>query len=349
MKALVVTPFTPLSKNLASHRSAQGAIYADQLEFSGINVDLAMTGNIPDDYNEYDALYVYHGNDWFGTLNMFGGVKNYANIDSVIKMSKFKKRVYSIDIEYPDYHGMLRERLDRTPDAHPDWNLIDWEGLNIVKHRSTVIRPNDLFHDYPCISVGDSHAICLYRPGWLNVSVPFKTLHGALSAGLESFLPKDQKFTEIDFYFGNIDIRHHLCRFPDPIASTLKLVTAYVRHANMLAEKYDATVNLYEPLPIENESRKIPQTGYYKGKPFHGTWAERESVRLWFRSHLEIEAANTKRVFIKRWVDGLKNEAGELDFKYMEKPQSVHLSREYYPYWQGLKWNGISSLKGFME
>jgi len=25
----------------------------------------------------------------------------------------------------------------------------------------------------------------------------------------------------------------------------------------------------------------------------------------------------------------------------MEKPKSVHLSRKYYPYWQGLEYNGI--------
>jgi hypothetical protein len=26
----------------------------------------------------------------------------------------------------------------------------------------------------------------------------------------------------------------------------------------------------------------------------------------------------------------------------MEKPQSVHLSREFYPHWQGWEWNGLN-------
>ena len=37
------------------------------------------------------------------------------------------------------------------------------------------------------------------------------------------------------------------------------------------------------------------------------------------------------------------NDRGELDFKYMEKPQSVHISREYYPHWQGWEWNNLSA------
>jgi hypothetical protein len=35
------------------------------------------------------------------------------------------------------------------------------------------------------------------------------------------------------------------------------------------------------------------------------------------------------------------NGIGELDFKFMEKPKSVHLSRQAYPHWQGKKWSGL--------
>ena len=30
-----------------------------------------------------------------------------------------------------------------------------------------------------------------------------------------------------------------------------------------------------------------------------------------------------------------------IDFKYMEKPKSIHLSREFYPYWNGIKQAGL--------
>ena len=40
---------------------------------------------------------------------------------------------------------------------------------------------------------------------------------------------------------------------------------------------------------------------------------------------------------LRACLNYLLNKKGELDFDYMEKPQSIHLSREYYPYWTGIK------------
>ena len=88
-------------------------------------------------------------------------------------------------------------------------------------------------------------------------------------------------------------------------------------------------------LPIENESRKIPQSGYYKGQPFYGSWSERNDFRNQFNDYIEKEYG------IIRWTQHLYNELGELDFKYMEKPQSIHLSREFYPYWNGMETNSL--------
>jgi hypothetical protein len=41
------------------------------------------------------------------------------------------------------------------------------------------------------------------------------------------------------------------------------------------------------------------------------------------------------------------NKAGELDFKYMEKPKSIHLSREFYPYWNGIETKITNTLEEF--
>ena len=76
----------------------------------------------------------------------------------------------------------------------------------------------------------------------------------------------------------------------------------------------------FELLPIENESRKIPQSGYYKKEPFHGSWQERTDARNQFNDYIE------KQYGIKRWTKHLYNQEGELDFKYMEKPQSIQLN-----------------------
>jgi hypothetical protein len=343
MKVLVTTPFTPISKNVSSHRSAQGVIYADQLKNVGFDVHLNMTGNIDTDYNAYDAIYVYHGNDWFGTLNMFGGVQNYANIDSVINMSKFKGAVYSIDIDFPYYHEMLMNRFKSASSKHADWDLVDWDNYKKICETARTIRLNDKVKSLNIVT-GDSHSICMYRPGWRVNSVPFKTLHGALKTGLSDFLIPPNRdpenidlFENIEFYFGNIDIRHHILRQSDPEGAVKELVREYTKQALEIAEDHNAKVRIYELLPIENESRVLPKTGYYKGTPFYGSWADRNKMRLMFKE--ELKKYEHECLEIVEWTDYLLNEKGELDFEYMEKPKSVHLSREYYPHWQGLEWN----------
>jgi len=90
---------------------------------------------------------------------------------------------------------------------------------------------------------------------------------------------------------------------------------------------------IYELLPIENESRKIPKSGFYNGKPFSGTWEERNNARKLFNEIIHDSGLGIK------WTNYLLNQKGELDFAYMEKPQSIHLSREYYPYWNGIEDN----------
>jgi ribosome-associated protein len=50
----------------------------------------------------------------------------------------------------------------------------------------------------------------------------------------------------------------------------------------------------------------------------------------------EVERIATRAKLI-RWTDYLANSFGELDFAKMEKPQSVHLSREFYPHWTGIE------------
>jgi hypothetical protein len=303
----------------------------------GFDVHLNMTGNIDTDYNAYDAIYIYHGNDWFETLNMFGGVQNYANINSVINMSKFKGMVYSIDIDFPNYYQMLMDRFKSASSKHADWDLVDWDNYKKICETAMTIRLNDAVNSLNIVT-GDSHSICMYRPGWRVNSVPFKTLHGALKTGLSKFLiPTELDFEHVEFYFGNIDIRHHILRQSDPEGSLKELVKEYTKQALGIAEMHNAKVRIYELLPIENESRVLPKTGYYKGTPFYGSWADRNRMRLMFKE--ELKKYEHKCLEIVEWTDYLLNDKGELDFEYMEKPKSVHLSREHYPHWQGLEWN----------
>lgn len=335
MSILVTSPFTPVSSNIHSHRAAQAAIYAEQLSNEYTNdVHLDRTGDIHPDPNSFDDVYVYHGNDWFGSLNLFGGMKNYSNIDKLIRYSKLKAPVYSLWIDHPKYSEMLKPRLEG--DIHPDWHLVDWENLKKIEDTAITVREIETVNR---AVAGDSHAICMYRPGWFVNSVPFKTLHGALKEGLHTFIESNHQIVE--FYFGNIDVRHHLNRQPNMEQATRDLANRY--HVQLAALDVES-VSAYELLPIENESRVLPKTGYYKGTPFYGSWAQRNECRLIFKDEMKKLCANSRVNFIE-WVEPLLNDKGELDFECMEKPKSVHLSRESYPHWQGRKWSGLSENK----
>jgi hypothetical protein len=342
MKALVTAPFIPIARNLSSHRAAQGVIYADQLRQSGVDVTVNMSLDLyHKDHNQFDVMYVYHGNDWSGHLNLFGGLKEFPHVDNFVNFSKFKGKVYSLNIDFPDYHSDLMHKINLMKEKgtdskiDPRWNEVDWDNLVRMHREAITINTNELVL-YDKAAMGDSHAICMYRPGWMINSVPFKTLHGALSMGLESFFPSNKiEFTKLEYYFGNIDIRHHLMRQENPEQATRELVRKYFDAADAL----NKPVLIYEPLPIENPRRAIPKTGWYEGTPFYGTWEERNEIRDIFVN--EAEKRQTNRVQLFHWIGKLKNHLGELDFKCMEQPKSVHLSREYYPHWQGLEYNNM--------
>ena len=326
-KNIINCPFIPIAKRAGSHRGAQGVIYGDQIREERGHCDVNYGGVITD-HNSYDALWVYHGSDYSGGLNMFGGVYSFPYVENTVNFSKFKGKVYSIGMDFPPYHDMIKNKLESAKrEVQPEWADVDLKNLERMFNEALTVNE---INPTPMMVIGDSHSICMYRPGWFVNSVPFKTLNGAINDGFDTFMP--YKPAEVHCYFGNIDIRHHVIRLGEDIK---KLADRYMEEA----DKYNAEI--YELLPIENESRKIPKSGYYKGEPFHGSWSERNDAKNQFNDYID------KEYKIIRWTDYLTNDKGELDFKYMEKPQSIHLSREFYPYWNGIEQEPTSNLEEF--
>jgi len=333
MKQLLVSPVTPISPRATSHRGAQAEIYADQIErHTDHPVEVAYSGHDLDP-SEYQVVYTYQGNDWGGSLNLFGGLDDQTAFKSITFFSRLKpEKIFSLAIKHPNYRGLFEERLmkSKSQDQVEKWHQVDWNQLDFLQQNAQVWErvPGPTAKS----SIGDSHAICLYRPGNAVNSIPFKTLHGALDHGLINFWPIDQGSPEhVEFYFGNIDIRHHLCRYDSE--ETIRLAKEYVLQAEIVANLTKKGVSIYEPLPIENESRVVPKTGWYKGTPFYGSWEERNGRRSLFIDTLD--SLKSDRVKIVHWTNYLTNSKGELDFKHMEKPRSVHLARSSYPYWLG--------------
>ena len=336
MKSMLTCPTRPIVDNTGSHRSAMAEIYADMIYQSGEDVKINYSGKI-ENHNQYDRLYVYHGNDWSGSLNLFGGVKSCPIAFNMRNFSRFKGEIISLGIDFPNYAYMLEHRMDGVDGVQQEFLEVDLENSYQMNSRSKTVK-------YPHITdklvIGDSHVICMYRPGWMVESIPFKTLYGALEIGLSN-LYSIEGISEIEFYFGNIDIRHHLCRQDSPLAACFELVDRYVEQ---LIEFSDKAISVYEPLLIENESRKLPKSGYYKGQPFSGSWSERNAIRDMFIDRLKDKLPSW--IDLKEWTAGLVNQKGELDFKHMEDRGSVHLARHAYYYWKGAEIGG--TLESFL-
>ena len=355
IKSIVSAPFIPISSIFSSHRGSQGVIYGDMIyRRSEEEVVIDIGAKMTDDFNKFDRLYVYHGNDWGGSINLYGGLEKFPYAANFLKLSKFKGEVISLAHEFPDYNYLLGHKIQLSKSDGrsilPEFLEIDFDNVLSMQKRSRVLR-----HPYitPRVTVGDSHGISMYRSGWTVNSVPFKTLHGALKTGLFQYVIEPYELTtdveEVELYFGNIDIRHHVCMQPNSVEAVETLVREYVRQASELRSSLTSIkkITICELLPIEDESRVIPKTGMYKGKGFWGSWAERNSAREHFNDFCE-KLCVASGVNFKRWTNYLLNKKGQLDTKHMEYKRSVHLSRMSYPHWQGTEWND-SFLKKIAE
>jgi hypothetical protein len=336
---------------MASHRAAQGVIYADMIKQStGDEVVVNFSGKVCEDFNEFDKVYVYHGNDWSGGLNLYGGTEGFPYAWNFRNLTLFKGPVVSLAIPFPDYHRQLQEKLvqDRSNGRKPDsaWDDVDWDNLKRMEDAPVLKHP----HITPNIVIGDSHSICMYRPGWMVNSVPYKTLRGALKQGLETFVKDSYWNTDgvenIEIYFGNIDLRHHFCRTETKEGTELwpspeELAEDYFIAACQLRRTFPnlKSTGIYELLPCEEEARKLPQSGWFMKKSFWGSWRERMDARDKFNDWLEYRCSKSGNVRFIRWTEYLLNKKGELDLHAMEYKKSVHLSRMSYPYWTGIEYN----------
>ena len=105
----------------------------------------------------------------------------------------------------------------------------------------------------------------------------------------------------------------------NPQQSTIELFNRYCEYAS----KYNSS--LVQLLPIEDESRKIPNTGLYKGQPFFGGIELRKELRR-IANNVMLES----KIELLTWPDYFVDEKGNLKFEIMEPKQSVHIKPKYY-------------------
>ena len=304
------------SSKISSHKGAWPRLLKNQLIRAGYS-NVSVLGK-DEDWSNYDVMIIDHGMEFKGTFNLFGGA-NDELYHRIKKFESFEGKIYSAHIPMPDVGELIRSRyktgteLFRTLDAE----LIS-DKCKKVRHFDIIEKTNNLL-------LGDSHSFSMYLPKFMVSRNDGLTMFGALKRGLRTFIPNN--VTNLILYFGNIDVRHHLCRQEYPEKALKDMIAEYEKQIKNL--NLTGKIELIQVLPIENESRVLPKTGFYKGEPFAGTWEERTSIVELFNSLLEqVCARNGWRCY--KHPEIYYNQDRELSFDVMEKPKSVHLSREYY-------------------
>jgi hypothetical protein len=293
-----------------------------------------------EEWSEEEVVYFEHGMEFKEKskgVNVFlKDAKSWDNLaKKAMRIQNFAGKLFSLDIDCPDYGERLKCRV--RPHSSRAYKQLDFDKISAACATATTLQQSDLRLD--SLVLGDSHALAAWQPGAYLERLDGQTLNGAVTCGFSEWIdkfasPANVPLKTLRTYFGNIDIRHHVCRLTsvpeEQKALTLDLVDRYVTELLRCKEQDDLDkVEVVATLAIENESRRLPKTGYYKGEPFWGSWAQRDRMHKIFNAELR-ERSNFLGFDVIEWPDYFLNSAKELDFSVMERPRSVHISPEHY-------------------
>ena len=268
---------------------------------------------------DFDSIIFDAGAEFGGTINLFGGLNEKA-FDRVQELKEFKGKLYSWQHELPCLDKLIESRQHNNSTfegfkGYPKLNLFI-EVFRHVEHKKHLL-------------FGDSHTPSVWTPDMMIERRDGRTLFGAITNGELDEAIAEYNPDELTVYLGNIDLRHHICRVNDSDFSSgfasFKIVRDLVNSLPL-----GLKVNMVQPLYIEDESRKLPKTGYYKGQPFYGTWFDRNHARYTMATVMENLAEEDDSLEVIGWPEEFVNEQGQLIFEVMERPKSVHMSPKYY-------------------
>lgn len=345
---MIISPINNHANRIYSHRTGWGRMWAKSLGTKmGYNSD----------WSNEAKVYLEHGMEWkegAKSINYFLASekqlqelaeenKQRAADGKTPKQSAWEKlavkakmfenfdgELFSLDIDCPMYGTLLKTRVKPwVPDVFKNLNF---DKIDEVCKRAKTIKQSHLGKDF--LVLGDSHSLSAWHPDAALCRNDGQTLNGAINAGFDKWVDGFEEIRTLRTYFGNIDIRHHICRLyegPDIVSETRAIVKRYFAELERVKELYGIQrIEVVAALSVENISRKLPKTGYYKGKPYWGSWEDRTIAANTFNAICRGLCERLNGYQFIEWPDKFVNENGELDFAYMERPQSVHISPEHY-------------------
>jgi hypothetical protein len=303
-----------------SHNAAWVHLYKNMLQSAGWK-NVHVLGN-HDTYEGYDAMVFYPGIAYAGNINFFFGIDDNV-VRRFSRIQDFQGPTFILNHEMPLIGSTIEKRIHNKSTSAKVGDL----KLKILDEICKNTTRIDYVEKSTKLCFGDSHCFSTYLPGYSVCRNDGLTLFSTLRDGLKQTIEErsellTENLTHITFYMCNIDIRHHLIRQEKPEEQIREMA---IELGDQLKSLNISNIEIVHALPIENESRKLPKTGYFKGTPFYGTKEERSNLVNTFNTEVDrICIENGWSVF--KWPKEFLNEEGELDFEYMERPKSVHLS-----------------------
>lgn len=290
--SVIVNPFTPIPKSDKSHTRGWAMLWAERL-----NADIATKDT---DLSEYKNIYIDHGVNFSGSLNLFGGFTDecYEGCENLITAFNGDSKLFSLDLDITDidYVGQIESRIGGRTTS----KFVNTEFLNDLEEALNSAETWDMDKiESDHIIIGDSHSLAYSskdsRIYYQNGSTLYSTLKLGVAETIHDRVHRGTKYRDyktVDLCFGSIDNRFHACRLDiDP----RQVAKNYVEQCVFASKQLRTKINICTPVPIEHESRRIPKSGMYKGQPFYGTYCERTEWLNDFIDHLcdYIEKSDT--------------------------------------------------------
>ena len=317
--SLIIGGYSPSNR---SHKAAWAYLLKNQLVNAGYDNVTVLTSDMNPSWEKFDVVLIDQGMAFNGSFNIFEGAGDVLYND-LIRLFTKEVKLYSIDRDMPCIGELIEKRLKT---GTPLFKTLATR-MSQAKAVCSTIQRIDRIERTESLCFGDSSSFGQYSPGYMTSRFDGLTLFRALQNGLSTYISEDIK--KLRIYLGNVDMRHHIMRQPEPLEAVSQLVKKYEYELLTLQSNGLEDIEVVHTVPICSDSRRLPQTGYYKKTPFYGTWSERTECANLFNSLItEMCERNGWSVWSHPRV--YLNTIDELNFDVMEKPQSVHVSREYY-------------------
>lgn len=283
-----------------------------------------------DSLSNFGVVIFDLGAEYSGALNMFGGLdeKVFKRLNEI---KDFKGAIYSWRHELPDLSVLSGRRTNKSSceafKAAPETFLND---VNQVLSKCESFQ-----HAYRTskVLIGDSHTPSVWTPEFMIERRDGRTLRGMTDKGtIHRIVNTNFRFHGIDIdtvhvHCGAIDVRHHVMREPNGFEYTANLASQLLDRIMQIDE---AKLIVTHTVGIEDESRELPKTGYFKGTPFFGSWADRDKCRQIFNAIMDELPKMDHDTQVINFPSYFFDDVGKLKFDVMEVPGSVHLSPAHY-------------------